>query len=360
MIKAPHLNCDEKRVESLNRLQLLDTPIEERFERIMRMGRRMLNVPIVAFTLVDTHRQTFKAVQGMDACDVDRGVSFCGHAIAGEDLFIIPDVHKDERFFDNPLVNLDPGIGFYAGCPVRAPDGEKIGVICIIDSCPREITEDQIQGIRDIVATVEVELRANAVSAAQKELLNDLNAAERQALVDPLTRVWNRNGVFELLKKEWDIALANKTSVGILIADIDHFKAVNDTHGHLAGDEVIKRVAESLVACVGSNGFVGRIGGEEFLMVIPEIGATEPLTSIAERIRCLIETTPIHTKSGDLKITMSLGAIEAYAEKSISVEECISRADKALYAAKKNGRNKVELAYMAQSHSEHADTSHTL
>ncbi len=345
MLAAPHLACDNKRVEALKKLQLLDSPIEERFERIIRMGKRMLDVPIVAFTLVDEFRQTFKAVQGMKACDVDRSESLCGHVIEGSDLFIVSNTREDKRFRDNPLVTANPGIGFYAGCPVRSPDGEAIGAICIIDTVPREITADQIQGIRDLVATVETELRSNIISKAQIELLAELNSAERLALIDPLTRIWNRAGISELLVKEWDIATKNNESVGIIMADIDHFKLVNDTYGHPVGDEVIKHVAESFVTYVGPNGFVGRIGGEEFLIITAQTPSSEPLASLADRMRSLFENTPISTKSGDLSITLSFGAIEVYPHTSKSSEDYISQADKALYTAKQTGRNKVKFAY---------------
>lgn len=346
MIKAPTLACDSKRTEALRKLQLLDSPIEERFDRITRMGRKILDVPIVAFTLVDETRQTFKSVQGLQAGDVDRSVSICGHAIAGDDIFVVPDTLSDERFYDNPIVTGNPSIGFYAGCPVRSPEGEKIGMLCIMDHTAREITQDQIQGIRDIVATVEAELRSTLMSKAHVQLLQDLNSAERLALIDPLTRIWNRNGIVELIKKEWDNALEQDQSIGIIMADIDHFKKINDTYGHPVGDEVIKHVAETMVTCVGGNGYVGRVGGEEFLIIVSENPNGEPLLSVAERIHSLLASSPVHTKSGHLDITLSFGAVVSHPNPSQSHEEYISSADKALYRAKANGRNRVEVGYL--------------
>src|SRR5882762_8461897 len=114
---------EARRQRALLALQLLDTPIEERFERITRAASRELRMPMAAISLVDRARQWFKSSRGIEACETGRDVSFCGHAILGAGAFVVPDARKDRRFADNPLVTGDPGIRFYAGHPVKAPDG---------------------------------------------------------------------------------------------------------------------------------------------------------------------------------------------------------------------------------------------
>lgn len=343
MLKAPGIADDQKRVESLRKLQLLDTPIEERFERITRLASRSLGIPIVAFTLVDEDRQTFKSVQGMQGHDIPRDISMCGHVIAGDNVMIVPDTKLDHRFYDNPIICGNPGIGFYAGCPVRAPDGQKIGTLCAFDTKARSLSDEQVECLKDMASMVETELRASLLSQAQTELLEELGAAQRSALIDPLTRLWNRNGISELLKREWDHAVEQKHALSIVMADIDHFKKINDTYGHPVGDEILKYVGHQLLSKLRSDDIVGRMGGEEFLLVLPKYQIPH-LKPAVERIRTHFESLPVATAAGSLSMTLSFGAVTAMPDESQSIEHLIKMADDALYAAKQAGRNRVEVA----------------
>lgn len=155
----PPLPPDEaERLASLRALGLLDTPPEERFDRITRIARTLFDVPIAAISLVDADRQWFKSRQGLGAEQTPREVSFCGHAILGSELFEIPDATRDERFRDNPLVAGEPNLRFYAGAPLSAPDGRRIGTLCVIDRRPRELTPAQKAALRDLAACAEREI----------------------------------------------------------------------------------------------------------------------------------------------------------------------------------------------------------
>jgi PAS domain S-box-containing protein len=149
---------EQQRQAALDRLGILDTSSEERFDRITRLAQRFLGAPIVLVSLVDRDRQWFKSRQGLDASQTPRGISFCGHAILGEDLFLVPDALADPRFVDNPLVTGAPGIRFYAGVPLRAPEGERVGTLCAIDRVPRDLSGEQQEVLRDLAACVEGEL----------------------------------------------------------------------------------------------------------------------------------------------------------------------------------------------------------
>jgi GAF domain-containing protein len=116
-----------------------------------------------------------------------------------DDIMMVPDASKDDRFLDNPAVTGDMGVNFYAGCPVRSPDGNTVGTLCAIDTKPRELNEEALQVMRDLSAMLEVELRAVALSKVQSELIEELEETQRASLVDPLSRVWNRTGIFNFL-----------------------------------------------------------------------------------------------------------------------------------------------------------------
>jgi GAF domain-containing protein len=139
MISAPLPANETDRLAALRRLLLLDTPPEERFDRIVEFAAEEFDVPIVLMSLVDSDRQWFKAKTGLPVCETPRSISFCGHAIHSGDFTIVPDATLDERFTDNPLVIGEPHIRFYAGAPLELKSGQKIGTLCLIDTVPRTL-----------------------------------------------------------------------------------------------------------------------------------------------------------------------------------------------------------------------------
>ena len=123
-MKTPELPADERtRLEILRSLKILDTLPEERFDRLTRLARKLFDVPIALVSLVDVNRQWFKSSAGLDATETPREISFCGHAILGDDILVVSDTQLDERFHDNPLVTGGPAIRFYAGCPLTGANG---------------------------------------------------------------------------------------------------------------------------------------------------------------------------------------------------------------------------------------------
>jgi HPt (histidine-containing phosphotransfer) domain-containing protein len=172
MLEAPIPEDDVERVAALHAMKILDTIPEERFDRITRIVKTVFNVPIALVSLVDANRQWFKSCIGLDVSETPRNISFCGHAIMKDDVFYIPDATKDPRFSDNPIVTGPPFVIFYAGQPLRAKNGKKIGTLCIIDNHPRELSESDLQTIRDMGMFAENELNVLSLSQAliiQKE-----------------------------------------------------------------------------------------------------------------------------------------------------------------------------------------------
>ena len=154
MIPAPIPTDDERRLQALREMLILDTPPEERFDRVVRFAADEFDMPIVLVSLVDAKRQWFKARVGLDVCETDRESSFCGHAIMQAKILIVEDALDDERFHDNPLVSGDPKIRFYAGAPLQLPTGEIVGTLCMIDRQPRQLdgVDQAIFGsLRDLV-----------------------------------------------------------------------------------------------------------------------------------------------------------------------------------------------------------------
>lgn len=166
-MQLPATPDDEvQRVQALQERALLDTPAEERFDRLTRLALHMLGSQIALVSLVDTDRQWFKSRQGLDACETGRDISFCGHAILDKAIFEITDASLDSRFADNPLVTGPPNIRFYAGAPLATVDGYRIGTLCIIDDQPRQLTAGERAALRDLADCVEAEI--NQIDLQQK------------------------------------------------------------------------------------------------------------------------------------------------------------------------------------------------
>ena len=150
----PH-NEDE-RLATLHSLEILDTPRDDRFDRFTRISARIFDMPVAIISLVDRDRQWFKSTAGFNAEETPRKFSFCGHAILGNDVFEVRNARRDPRFRDNPFVIDQPHIRFYAGAPLEAPNGHKLGTLCIIDKIPRQLSDEEktmLKNLADMVVS---------------------------------------------------------------------------------------------------------------------------------------------------------------------------------------------------------------
>ena len=226
MLQAPQPANEADRLAALHDFQILDTPPDDAFDRITRIASRILKTPIAIVSLVDKERQWFKSRLGVDTEETPREVAFCAHAICEQDVMVIQDASEDQRFADNPLVTEDPKIRFYAGAPLQDNAGHNLGALCVIDSAPRQIDDDQRAMLRDLASIV-----------------MDAMHLRRLAAVDPLTSLPNRRHFLELCEQENRRAhrYGNELTVGLL--DIDCFKQINDQYGHDAGDAVLKAMS---------------------------------------------------------------------------------------------------------------------
>ena len=164
---------------------------------------------------------------------------------------------------------------------------------------------------------------------------------KRLARIDALTGVYNRRHLFELAAHEFDVARRYQQPLAVIMFDLDHFKNVNDTFGHAIGDRVLEDVTRAARSQLRDVDLIGRYGGEEFLIVLPVTGAQQA-SLLAERIRMGVETLSIETDKGAVSVTLSIGIAEMFhAPQDSSVDDMIRRADEALYAAKKAGRNRT-------------------
>ena len=303
------------RLMSLHSLRILDTEPEERFDRITRMAQRLFKVEICLVSLVDSERQWFKSKQGLDACETPRNISFCGHAILHDDLFVVRNAAEDERFADNPLVTAPPNIRFYAGCPIHGPNGHRIGTFCLIDSKPRDLSADDQETLQDFARLVEDELL----------LLS-------QTTVDDLTRVSNRLGFNTIARHLISLCRRTKIDAEMLFFDLDGFKAVNDNFGHVAGDQLLKLFAKLLTKCFRTTDVVARLGGDEFVVLMT---GTATVDAALERLQKLSES---ESASIEGELRWSVGRVTFDPERHQTMESMLADADSRMYEDKTQRR----------------------
>ena len=315
------------RLDALERQQITDTPRDEAFDRIVRLACAALNAPIGAITFIESERQWIKAEQGLGLHETPRDMSFCTHALTGDDVMVVEDARHDPRFAGNPFVSQQDGIRFYAGAPLHTKEGYKLGTLCVVDHIPRKMTRrdrDLLKDMADVVVS-EMELR-------------------RRVGTDALTGLYTRRFVDELGMREIIRARRDGESLTAAFIDADRFKVINDTYGHPAGDAVLRAIGPACKRALRTTDILGRYGGEELVLLLPQLNL-EQAKPVLERVRQDVEAMVIPELMGH-PVTVSIGAAEL-GENDLTITDLLGRADKAVYRAKQSGRNRVELALAA-------------
>ncbi len=451
MRSAPHLFNEDARLAALAQYDLLSESDDVDLNETVQLAARLFDAPIALVSLIERDTQTFKGRIGLDVCETARDVSFCAHAIAQTDILVIPDALLDPRFATNPLVTGSPHIRFYAGVPLRSPDGFAIGSLCIIDHRPRNGFSDSDRANLQSLATIvtdRLEIRRLAVAGAigQTRFENiaatspdgiicadhhgditfwnaacerlfgftadeavgksldiivpermrgghggglqrvaaggkprlvgttvELDAVRQDGVEFPVElslSMWreadqvsfgaiirdigerraNQTRLFNLAHLDNLTGLPNRTvlldrieesaktePLAVLMVDLDGFKNVNDTLGHIAGDAVLRQVAERILKCVRSIDTVARLGGDEFAILMPN---SLDQAAAAETADCIIAAigAPYITDGQMVHIGTSIGIAFGPRDGEFA-EDLLSAADLAMYQAKGEGRN---------------------
>lgn len=319
METLPWVSAERARQRVVESLQIADQQTVASFARVARILARTFPGTRTGFVLATSEGLQFSA--GAE----DRALrSFCNHAIQQSELLVVPDSHHDKRFMDHPLVRGERGVRFYAGLPVRAPNGHRVGALCAIGPTPDSSGSDHQDALLDLRAVLENEITVRAISK-----------------VDPLTGLPNRRGFEEAADLQWRLAQRTDQQLVLLMMDIDHFKAYNDHYGHPEGDRALQQVAMTLESQAQRAGdLVARYGGEEFvalMMVRDGRGARTCAENMCEAVERLALR---HEGSEHGRVSLSVGAAFARspADLKSGLAAFVRRADQALYQAKRQGR----------------------
>ena len=356
MIKPEKPDNEAARLAALRSYEVLDTQPEASFDDLVRIAAAICAVPSASVSLIDADRQWFKARQGIEDSETARDVSFCGHAILDpQNLMIVADAADDVRFQDNPFVTQEDGIRFYAGAPLLSREGHAVGTLCVFDNKPKQLLPFQKEALHALSRQVSQLLELRRVSRElnlqlrerdwyeqqlhryQSELESRNADLAEQTRTDPLTGLPNRRAFAAALQVAMEKSLAGGQRLSVAVLDIDHFKTINDLHGHAEGDQVLVAMADMLKAQFAGRGMAARYGGEEFVMLLPDSTLDEARLQ-CEFVRQAVSLLPI-----GLPISVSIGVAE-FRRHDDTTEGVFRRADEALYAAKRGGRDRVSVA----------------
>lgn len=311
------------RLQALEELDLLDTPKDPGFDRVVRLIQEIFSVEIGIVSFIDAHRQWYKASAGMPIEEMPRQDTFCRYVLEAQELLVVQDTLRDERFCQHQAVVNPPRVRFYAGFPLKTEEGHVVGTLCAIDTRPGSFGKRDIRVLEELAGAV-----------------MDRVALAKLASTDGLTGLSTRRAFREEAHRFVEQALRHRHDLSCIMLDIDHFKSINDRYGHQVGDEVLKAVASLCKGQLRAGDLIGRLGGEEFAIILPHVGREDALAT-AEKLRKIVASTPIAHGSGSVAVTASFG-VTATSIVAKDVDTLLAQADAAMYRAKESGRDRCE------------------
>lgn len=337
-----------QRLQAVRSTGLLDTLPEESFDRLTRLAAKLTGAPVTFVSLLDSCRDFYKSAYGLgEPLSTTRqlsGRTFCHYPLVSGEPLVLDDVTQLPVYGDVPTVQ-SLGVRAYAGIPLRTEDDEVLGSFCAVDFEPRQWTERDVEVLTELAHSAMRELRLrkalqdaetlNQQLQAQVQQVDALNRALSElATTDVLTGLSNRRAFDHHLKLELGIVDRRDTPLSLLVLDVDHFKHINDTHGHETGDKVLQAIAQVLAGCARAIDMIARVGGEEFAVILPNTDAGGAL-EVAQRMH--IAVAQAHCAGHQMTISVGSATLQSHEDAT----SLFSRADAALYAAKAAGRNRV-------------------
>lgn len=338
---------ESARLEALKAYQILDTGRDQAFDAVTELAMRIYQVPASTISLVDKGRIWFKSHQGLPVNEIERVPGLCASAIESDGPYLINDASQDNRSCQNPLVTGDLGLRFYAAIPLRTHDGFAIGTLTIIDTKPRALGMEALEDLKKL-ARITIELIEHSLAvhkvAALNQSLGELNSRlEVQANHDEMTGLLNRRATMAQLEKVHALSVREHKPLSLILADLDHFKAINDQYGHIAGDQILVQVSERLQSVARQSDYVGRIGGEEFMILMYPCSEADA-RQVAERIMQEFGRVPFLLPDGaTVELTVSIGIYSSESRVIPDVKAIFKSTDDALYMAKHQGRNRISI-----------------
>lgn len=341
---------EAKRIEALLNYQILDTAPEDSFDALTRLAAYVCQTPIAAISLTDRRRQWYKSKVGFISQEEPRDITFCAYTILQNELLVVQDTLTDERFATNPFVVRDPYIRFYAGVPLINIDGLVLGTLCVLDHVPRDLSREQQEALRIVALQVvsQLELRRNV--RFLKQSISQRKQAEKllrhNAFHDKLTNLPNRVLFTERLARALKRTKRRKNYLfAVLFIDLDSFKVVNDSLGHMVGDQLLVAIARCLESCLRPKDTVARFGGDEFAILLNNIKDVNDAIGVVRRIQEQLNS-PFKLNGQEVFTSISVGIALSTID-YVQPEDILRDADTAMYRAKTLGKAQYEVFNLA-------------
>ena len=303
--------------------------IDEHLDSVVRLLATASGISLAAYFALDDGKLVCKASSGAVSQDFVLLAGLWHHALESDGLVKVEDVLDQECLAEQVRFLPESRLRSYAALRVKAPTGAPIGVLCLLGAIPQQFSSRACTALDDARCLLERDL-----------------ALRHQAERDPLTGLSNRRRMDDVLTREWKLAIRDGTFLSVLAIDIDHFKSINDRHGHAAGDQALHALAQILPAVFRRPGdCASRIGGDEFTVCLPRTDSAAAV-ALAERLRqALSDISLTPTGNEPVRVTLSIGVATAEPQTGMpcSLRELLAAADAALYAAKDAGRDCVSV-----------------
>lgn len=346
MISYPPPKFEEQKSEILQRYQILSEDQSVSAVCLADTIAVALGAQFVIAALNPRYRKWYHCDHGLGAYSATDLQTYFARTHLSQSRFDVVDI-SEEEFFTHYTEGLKiPKFKSMAGVPLTDPNGKRFGTLCVAGLKPRQLNEAELNILSSFgrVVSNDICVRSAARYAVQDliELENEKCDLFELATIDPLTKALNRRAFMRFSEREMARFKRDSGALSTLMLDIDHFKQVNDVHGHATGDKVLSKMVSIAANVLRQEDLIGRLGGEEFAIVLVESDAASAY-NVADRIRQAIKQVKFPSDTGPFNVSVSIGVSEPmYNEASIT--DSLARADAALYRAKHNGRDRVELA----------------
>ena len=304
---AEHI--DSHRIRRLHGLGLLDSEPEQRYDRLTKLCARLFNVEISLISLIDEDRQWIKSSQGFSQRQTERSVAFCNQTIAQEDIFVVPDTLQDKQYANNIMVTSAPYVRFYAGCPIRARSGEKLGALCLKHPQPRHFSDLDKQLLKQLTEMVEVEIEYNP-------LLDE----------DKLTGLLNRDAFERRAQQLLNILVPLQLPVRMFYFDLNNYKRITHAHGISAGDEALFHFSRLLTDVFNDTELVARLVDDEFVVLCLDGSREHDLQNLQQNVSDYNASISPH-----LNIEYTVGIASSDNMKNVDLQSLYMFADADLY-----------------------------
>lgn len=331
---------EPRRLAALAAMRVLDTPREPAYDRIVRLAVAHFRVPVAVITLVDDDRAWIKASAGLAAAQFGRDASFCAHAILSDEALVVRDTSADARFRACPLVEHEPWIAFYAGHPLHAATGERVGVLALMDDAPRAFSAADGGVLADLAAMASAALQARVERQSHLAVVEELAVARRDVLVDPYTRLWNAQAMIDLLARERLRAMRLRSALSVLAVRLEGYGRLCEARGRPQGEDLLREMARRFGRAVRAYDHLGRVGPDEFRAVLnpARLGEARLVAERMLRVAAAVGALPGEGPT----ITAGIGVATChYGREQLGPAALVHAAGERLEAALRSGRSRI-------------------